>query len=167
MSQSIVMSADLTTVDRIPADGFVLESANLELSTEIAALYQRVHANLIPMSNTEALAEIEVSFAGEYGRLDLTASLLARSRPDLVGAVLTVWDAPWPDVPRGPFVIDLFVDPAWQSRGVGRTLMSAAMDALALQGAEGVALRVETSNIAACNLYSKLGFEVQAAPSNS
>ena len=78
-----------------------------------------------------------------------------------MGAVLTVAQAPWPDVPRGPFVIDLFVLESHRGHGLGESLMRAAM-----AGAPGdtIGLRVEDDNAAALSLYAKLGFARPAVP---
>jgi GNAT superfamily N-acetyltransferase len=57
-------------------------------------------------------------------------------------------------VPRGPFVIDLFVLPASRRRGTGRALVQAAL--AAVPGT--VALRVDDTAAEARALYAGLGF---------
>ncbi|WP_396134696.1 GNAT family N-acetyltransferase [Cellulomonas sp. ATA003] len=64
-------------------------------------------------------------------------------------------DAPWPDVPRGAFVIDLFVAGPHRRRGTGAALMRAAM---AAAPGDRIGLRVEDDAVAARALYARLGF---------
>lgn len=106
------------------------------------------------MSLTEATDDVLAAWNGEYGRWLREGSLLARTDDDLAGAILTVEDPPWPDVPRGPFVIDLFVLATRRRRGVGRTLVQAVLAALPT----AVHLRVDDAATEARALYATLGF---------
>lgn len=69
----------------------------------------------------EATADIAASFAGDYGELWLEASPVAATDDGLVGAVLTVRQAPWSDTPDGPFVIELFTAPDHRRKEIGRS----------------------------------------------
>src|SRR5690606_14521286 len=48
----------------------------------------------------EATADIEASFDGDYGELWPEASAVAIRHDQIVGAVLTVKEAPWDDTPK-------------------------------------------------------------------
>lgn len=55
-------------------------------------------------------------------------------------------------------VLSIAVVPRGRSRGAGRRLMQAGIDALVLQGVRRLFLEVEAENIAALKLYAGLGF---------
>jgi ribosomal protein S18 acetylase RimI-like enzyme len=61
---------------------------------------------------------------------------------------------------RGPagVIYDLVVDPGRRREGVGRTLLHAALDALADRGAPRVLLSTATQNEAAQRLFAAAGF---------
>jgi ribosomal protein S18 acetylase RimI-like enzyme len=61
---------------------------------------------------------------------------------------------------RGPAgaIYDLVVDPAHRRAGVGRTLLQAALEALAELGAPRVVLSTATQNEAAQHLFASAGF---------
>ena len=106
----------------------------------------------------EAVEDVRRAFFGAYGPFRPDASLAARVDGVVVGAVLTVDDAPWDGVPPGPYVIDLFVVDAQRRRGIGRALMTGAMAGAAAGGATSMGLRVENDAVAARALYDSLGF---------
>lgn len=106
------------------------------------------------MSLPEATKDILASWNGEYGRWLADACLGAWRDDELIGAVLTVLDPPWPDVPPGAFIIDLFVLPSARRRGAGRALVTAVQHNLKTS----IALRVDESAREARALYESLGF---------
>ena len=55
-------------------------------------------------------------------------------------------------------ILTIVVDAARRGRGLGRLLLQAQLDALALQGVREVFLEVEADNVAALTLYKRLGF---------
>lgn len=57
-------------------------------------------------------------------------------------------------------VKDIAVHPECRDRGVGSTLLDAALSTLAGEGASSVKLEVRRSNDAALSLYEEFGFEV-------
>ena len=81
----------------------------------------------------------------------LRLSRLAWKDDQLVGAMLVVEQAPWPDTPECPFVIELFTARAYRRRGIGRLLLTGCADV-------AVALRVDENNVPALSLYRGLGF---------
>lgn len=106
------------------------------------------------MSLTAASDDVLAAWNGEYGRWLTAGSLLARIGDDLCGAIITVEDPPWPDVPRGPFITDLFVVPDARRRGIGRALVHAVQRAIPTP----IGLRVDDSAPDALRLYLSLGF---------
>jgi GNAT superfamily N-acetyltransferase len=102
----------------------------------------------------EAIDDIRASFAGEYGALRLEWSRLALSAGTVVGVVLIVDRAPWPDTPDCPFIIELFTARNWRRHGVARALLAACISASGGQ----VALRVDQENSSARRLYESVGF---------
>lgn len=63
------------------------------------------------------------------------------------------------DDPTTEGVYGFAVDPAWQGRGIGRDVLRRLCVAALEDGAERVALEVESENDAALGLYTSLGFE--------
>ena len=106
----------------------------------------------------EATADIEASFDGDYGELWPEASAVAIRHDQIVGAVLTVKEAPWDDTPKGPFIIELFVDREHRRQGIARLLIGRCLDALHRAGAASVGLRVVSDNEPALRLYRSMGF---------
>jgi N-alpha-acetyltransferase 10/11 len=151
-----------------PAPGFELSTEG-SLSTrgmddadvdELAALYFASYdAGVACDTLDEALEDIKVSFGGKYGPLLTGASPVAVA-PDgtVVGAVMVVAQAAWPDVPAGPFIIEVFVDREFRRQGVARTLIAESISWLEYAGYSSIALRVAEDNTAATLLYDCLGF---------
>lgn len=109
----------------------------------------------------EAIADIAASFSGAYGELMPEASLVATIGGQMIGAILTVRRAPWPDVPDCPFVIELFISREHRRQGIARSLLVAAMDGSVHSGESRLALRVEENNADAIRLYESMGFQLE------
>ena len=109
-------------------DGVVLRAPSIADTVELGRLY---YASYPPgvACDTEAAAieDIRVTFDGEYGPLSLTKSLLAVASQTLVGAVLVVDRAPWPNTPDCPFIIELFTAPAVRRQGLAKTLLTTCL----------------------------------------
>jgi GNAT superfamily N-acetyltransferase len=114
------------------------------------------------MTLDEAGTDVRAARAHEYGRWLPDACLAAWRADLLLGAVITVLDPPWDDVPPGPFVTDLFVVPEVRRRGVGRALLTAARRAAADAGSGEVGLRVDDTAPEARALYASAGFRAVA-----
>ncbi|MCY4657622.1 MAG: ribosomal protein S18-alanine N-acetyltransferase [Gammaproteobacteria bacterium] len=56
-------------------------------------------------------------------------------------------------------LLNLTVDPNWQHRGLGRTLLKHMVSRAEIQGATFITLEVRKSNYKAMNLYDSLGFK--------
>jgi len=113
----------------------------------------------------EALGEMDATFTGEYGRLRLDASQVVLDDLGVVtGAILVTTHSIWDEGLAGPFVIDLFVDPAVRGRRFGRALVQTAIDACRSAGDQMLSLRVgEGTTPAAHALYTSLGFVAPSA----
>jgi len=107
-----------------------------------------------------AAAMIRGYLSGEIvGPVISEASAEARLDGALVG-VNVVSEMPTDDeFDGGPWITDLFVDPAAQGRGVGKALLSQAVDQLTAGGRSTLGLAVTLGNPAA-QLYEALGFVV-------
>lgn len=76
------------------------------------------------------------------------------SEPE-VGAILTAQAG---INPESWYIPDLGVKAAYENRGVGKTLMQRALDAV--PGDKAITLRTSVDNVASQRLYTKLGFKV-------
>ncbi len=107
----------------------------------------------------EAKAEIEATFAGEFGQLRTSANLIAFHQGTPAGAILTVTKSIWDPELSGPFIIDLFVSPRYRKQGIGRALVTSLISACKAADDTQISLRVgEGTSSSAYSLYSKLGF---------
>jgi hypothetical protein len=107
--------------------------------------------------------DIKLSFAGEYGPLNLSISRLATAGTDLIGAILVVDRAPWPDTPNGPFIIELFNATLWRRHGGA----PCAPHRQPWPHHRPSRLRVAKGNHLARRLYESCGFMVVAAVNTS
>jgi ribosomal protein S18 acetylase RimI-like enzyme len=134
----------LTDIDRPAAD---------LVPAEVAA-YPPDHpdAELVPEDRE---AELHALIYGEqYGPLLAGSGLAVDERGDVVGAII-LGTIPGDPPRNGPWVIDIFRDPAY--RGVGRALLARA---LALATVDTLGLIVSEGNDAARALYEAVGFEL-------
>lgn len=124
----------------------------------LAGIYFAAYSREIVTDLRAAQDEIERTFDGEYGRLDLEASPIVTHTGAPVGSVMTVMEAPWDDTPPGPFIIEVMIHPDHRRRGLAEHLMIAVARQLATRGRNSMALRVMSDNESARVLYKKLGF---------
>lgn len=127
---------------------------------DVADIYHRTYlGSPHEMTLEVAREEIARTWGGEYGQLVPEACLGATVDGSLVGAILTVQDPPWEDVPAGPFILDLFVVREHRGVGLGRSLVQAVQSAVA----SPIALRVDDTAPEARALYLSLGFRPAAS----
>lgn len=113
-----------------------------------------------------ALDEMTATFTGEYGELRTDASFIARIDSMPVGAVFTTSHSIWDPDLNGPFIIDLFVDPAHRRAGVGRALVIETIKACVANQDKALSLRVgQGTSPQAHSLYARLGFLPDPSPS--
>lgn len=96
-----------------------------------------------PWSARFFLEEIRVSYA---------KSVLAEMAGRIVGYII-YWQ-----LPKEVDIHNLAVHPAYRRQGIGRSLLSSAIDSAKGQGSNCVTLEVRKSNQAAQQLYYSLGF---------
>jgi ribosomal protein S18 acetylase RimI-like enzyme len=146
----LVRRADAVQTPAVP--GVVLRPPAVEDTLPLGKLYFEAYdTGVAAATEQEALEDIELTFAGEYGVLAPSLSRLAWAGDQLVGALLVVERAPWPDTPDCPFIIELFTARSHRRQGIARFL-------LACCAATSVALRVDHDNVPALRLYRDLGF---------
>ncbi|MFI7066284.1 GNAT family N-acetyltransferase [Kribbella sp. NPDC050124] len=140
----------------IPPAGVVLRAPSPDDTLELGRLYfASYEPGAASATEDEAIDDINLSFAGEYGPLNLTISQLAGVGEQLVGALLVVERAPWPDTPDCPFVIELFTAPTHRRLGIASALLTHAVAV----SSSPLALRVAPTNTVARGLYERLGFQ--------
>lgn len=155
MPNSLMLSNAEPPVSHEPIPGVQFRPIAREDLPAVGEAYWRTYLGTPDeMSLDEATADVMAAWQGDYGRLLTSSSFGAWRDGLLAGAILTVSDAPWDDVPRGPFIIDLFVLPAYRRSGIGRALVQKVLMTEQVE----VGLRVDDSATAARRLYQQLGF---------
>jgi N-alpha-acetyltransferase 10/11 len=140
-------------VEAPPVTGVVLRPPVVEDTVALGRLYfESYPPGVASASEQEAIEDIAMTFENAYGVLDRRLSRLALVGDHLVGAILVVERAPWPDTPDCAFVIELFTAPTHRRLGIARLLLSGC-------SADTVALRVDDDNTAALRLYRTFGFQ--------
>lgn len=108
-----------------------------------------------------AVAEVQSTFAGEYGSLMWDASFVAEGAGEgaslASASVITFWK-------EAPLLAFSMTHPTAQRRGLAAALIRASASALARQGHARLMLVVTAGNTPAERLYEKLGFRDDPAP---
>jgi ribosomal protein S18 acetylase RimI-like enzyme len=124
-------------------------------------------------ADAEAVGQLLHDFNSEFGELTPgpdrlaerirrllavgdTTILLGGTGPDGV-AVLRFRAAIWSDAPEC-YLAELYVVPQSRGRGLGRSLMEAAIEAARARGADHMDLGTSEDDVAARSLYESLGF---------
>jgi GNAT superfamily N-acetyltransferase len=137
-----------------PAGDLALRAPTREDTLPLGRLYfEAYEPGVASATEAEAIDDIERTFDSAYGVLDPNLSRLAWAGRQLVGALLVVERAPWPDTPDCPFIIELFTARLHRRRGIARLLLAEC-------SAVTVALRVEDGNAPALALYRAVGFSL-------
>lgn len=108
----------------------------------------------------EAVAEVDATFAGDFGRLITQASLVASIGGQEVGSIQVVHRSPWDPDLNCPFIIELFVRPDSRDQGIARSLLTRAAIACQRLGETQIALRTSDqggTSPAAFHLYDLAG----------
>lgn len=125
----------------------------------VGDLYWRAYPPGLAASDLEdAVADIRATFDGEYGVFWPEGSFVVEVDGAVVGVTLTVWRAPWPGTPDGPFVVELFTDSGSRRCGHAKRLLAAVATAASTTGEDVIGLRVVAGNGPALNLYRSFGF---------
>lgn len=59
------------------------------------------------------------------------------------------------------YIDDISVEPEYRGEGIGRALMSRAMEWAKSRGFPGIMLETQDNNVAACRLYERCGFKLR------
>ncbi len=102
--------------------------------------------------------ELRMTFEGAFGATTHDSFVGAWDGGSLVGAILVIRESPWDDVPDGPFVIDLVVDPEYRRRGIATALVGEIARRCKKWGYDSLALRIDARHTGAAELYDNLGF---------
>ncbi len=160
-----VMTHDLgrLTVHQRPADLGLRSLSAAQVGRHAEALaainlaaYPAGHPDHEHETLAAAVAEMEAISRGELLGPVLPVSQVAL-RDGIVGAALIV-DRPGTAPDGGPWVLDIFRDPASPAKGVGRALLHAALVAARHTGLPSMTLVVSHSNANARALYESFGF---------
>jgi ribosomal protein S18 acetylase RimI-like enzyme len=160
-AKQLTLIADVSRIlesDAPEPEGYAVRPVVPEDREALVDLYFGSYSRDLVTDMDDANKELEQTFQGKFGILDFDASPLITDGEELIASILTVEEAPWPDTPPGPFIIDLFVHPRARRRGLAHYLVVAAARELERKGKETVALRVLSGNTGALRLYDSLGF---------
>lgn len=104
----------------------------------------------------EAIAEVDATYAGDFGQLITDASPVALHDGQAVGSIQVVHRSPWDPDLNCPFIIELFVRPGARGQGIARALLTRAAIACQQLGETQIALRTSDeggTSPAAFHLY--------------
>jgi ribosomal protein S18 acetylase RimI-like enzyme len=147
------------------AAGFAVRAPAESDAGRLGRLYFDAGVPYADLADAGAAAdEIRAFFRGEFGDFWPAASGVAERDGRLVAALLTVHRAPWDDTPDGPFITDLFTDPGFRRQGLARVLVARCLGEVHRSARRCVALRVESGNTPAVDLYQSFGFRPYARP---
>ena len=148
----LLRPANAVPTPHIP--GVVLRPPAVTDAEPLAQLYYESYdPGVAAATPEEAFEDIARTFDGGYGVLTPELSRLAWHDDQLVGAVLVVERAPWPDTPDCPFIIELFTARSHRHQGIAKLLLSECSEVT-------VALRVDDGNAPALALYRSMGFSL-------
>lgn len=106
-----------------------------------------------------ATDEMRMYFDGAFGTPRDDSFIGAWLEGELVGAIFCTLDTPFEGVPRGPFVLDLMVNPKVRRQGVGSALVGELAARVNEWGYDSLTLRLDMRQMPeALNLYRRLGF---------
>jgi N-alpha-acetyltransferase 10/11 len=155
---TVAQVADAALHERELPDAYEIRDITEADQEALASLYFAAYPRDIVDDEQAATDEIDVTFAGEYGWLDLAASPVITYDGEIVASVMTVEEAPWDDTPSGPFVIEVMTHPDHRRQGLAEHALIHVARKLEARGKQTVALRVDSDNTSALDLYRKLGF---------
>jgi GNAT superfamily N-acetyltransferase len=139
-------------------DGYALRGLCQEDEAGLAGLYCAAYPEEVVAGLEAAAEEMARTFAGEYGRLAADLSCVTARQGVLVSAVMTVEQAPWPDTPAGPFVIEVMTSPGHRRLGLAQAGLAWVAQEALTRGLGSLGLRVESDNRGAVALYRRMGF---------
>jgi N-alpha-acetyltransferase 10/11 len=163
----LTLIAEGRAVETLPglAAGFSVRPPAAGDAARLGRLYFDAGVPYADLADAGAAAEeIRAFFRGEFGDFWPAASGVIEHDGRLVAALLAVHRARWDDTPDGPFITDLFTDPGFRRQGLARVLVTRCLDEVHRSARRCVALRVESGNASAVDLYQSFGFRPYARP---
>lgn len=159
--KQLTLQADLDDIEVVsPKDNLELASLTTYDIPALASL--SVVAYGMPEtaeSLFDASDELHLAFGGAFGAPRDDSFVGAWLDGQLVGAIFTVLDSPWDEVPRGPFVTELMVDPQFRRQGIATALIGEIASRAERWGYDSLTLRLDLKRTpGALPLYSQLGF---------
>lgn len=160
------MSHDLTSLPaRVELPGLEIDSVDaatlqrlaVQVGPVLAAAYPPGHPDHRHDTADAAVAAVERVAAGEVLGPLLPVSVVGRLGGAVVGGCLVVEREGQPPS-GGPWVLDVFRDPAAPGRGVGRALLVEALHQAHAAGLPALSLAVSHENLGPRNLYGAIGF---------
>jgi mycothiol synthase len=147
---------DLAGLPPIPSTGLRLERYRPAVAAAFAATLERTYEGTLDCPELNGVRTIEEIVAGHRGQGKFQPDFwwLAYEGADPVGVVMLV---EMPDAVTWELAY-LGIVPAYRRRGLARTLLLHALDALRSQPATAVVLSVDVRNGPAQRLYESLGF---------
>jgi GNAT superfamily N-acetyltransferase len=142
-------------VARLSSDE-LLASADVLAAVDVAA-YAPDHPDHEHDDPASAARELRAFAKGEILGPFLDVSTVARVNGKLAGTCIVIGaEGRPPD--GGPWIVDVFRDPALSARGLGAALIARAIAACRDDGLPGLGLAVTHANQTAYRLYRRLGF---------
>jgi ribosomal protein S18 acetylase RimI-like enzyme len=133
-------------------------TANADALAELhVAAYGKDHPDREFDNPAPAARELRRFTQGEILGPYLDVSTVARVDGAIAGACIVV-DREGEPPDGGPWIVDVFRDPALDVRGLGAALIAGAIAACGATGLSGIGLAVTHANETAYGLYRRLGF---------
>ena len=160
------MSHDLKSLpERAGLPGLEIEAVDAaklrrlapQVGPVLAAAYPPGHPDHRHDTTEAAVAAVERVAAGEVLGPLLSVSVVGRHEGAVIGGCLVV-DREGPPPSGGPWVLDIFRDPAAPGRGAGRALLVEALHRARAAGLPALSLAVSHENHGPRRLYEAIGF---------
>jgi ribosomal protein S18 acetylase RimI-like enzyme len=150
--------SSIASCTRDVPDGYVIRVLCPRDEAGLADLYYAAYPKEIVADLNAAVEEMALTFSGEYGRVAAELSCVTERHGLLVSTIITVGQAPWPDTPGGPFVIEVITHPAHRRLGLAQAGLAWVARAASERGFSSLGLRVASENRGAVALYQGMGF---------
>lgn len=157
----LTLQAETSSVDgEASVKGLELATLTAYDVPAIASLLLSAYGQKLTAENFWAATdEVRLYFDGALGSPRDDSFIGAWQDGHLVGAIFSVLNCPFDDVPRGPFVLDLMVDPNYRRQGIASALVAELARRAEGWGYDSLALRLDMRQMPeAFNLYRRMGF---------